>query len=459
MPCTPPPCGALVAIDLKTGAQPGTPARRSRRLSAPGPRDFPAPLGSPNLGGPIVTAGGVVFIGATIDHFLRAFDVETGRELWSGPLPEAARRRPWAIRSGRNRTSRSRWAEAELRGGRLRGGVPPGPSRKSWRSLRDLTKGPVGGHILQLAGFIALSTAFQTLYFLADLYFVGRLGKEAIAGVGMAGNLMFLVLALTQSLGVGRHLRSSRRRWAGRTACAPSCSSTRPSSLSVLAGLAFGLAAFPLRGGLRALARRRSRHRRGRASPYLDWFLPALFLAVPDGRDGRRPARHGRHEGADRHPGGHGAAEHRARARRSSSAGRSGRPLGVAGAALASFVAIGVGVVAFALYFHRATSPLRFRPADWAPRVRGCGARSSRRPARGRRSSRSCPYTWCSSTTSSGRSARPRRRASASDVRVVQALFLPVIAIAFATAPVAGQNFGARLGDRVREAFYSAARP
>jgi Na+-driven multidrug efflux pump len=69
--------------------------------------------------------------------------------------------------------------------------------------MNDLTKGPVSRHVLQLATFIALSTAFQTLYFLADLYFVGRLGKEAIAGVGLAGNLMFLVLALTQSLGVG----------------------------------------------------------------------------------------------------------------------------------------------------------------------------------------------------------------------------------------------------------------
>ncbi|MFI5006301.1 MAG: MATE family efflux transporter, partial [Solirubrobacterales bacterium] len=69
--------------------------------------------------------------------------------------------------------------------------------------MKDMTKGPVGRHVLELAAFIALSTAFQTLYFLADLYFVGRLGKEAIAGVGLAGNLMLLVLALTQSLGVG----------------------------------------------------------------------------------------------------------------------------------------------------------------------------------------------------------------------------------------------------------------
>src|SRR5438876_11316370 len=69
--------------------------------------------------------------------------------------------------------------------------------------MKDLTRGPIGAHIVQLSTFIALSTTFQTLYFLADLYFVGRLGKEAIAGVAVAGDLTMLVLALTQSLGVG----------------------------------------------------------------------------------------------------------------------------------------------------------------------------------------------------------------------------------------------------------------
>ena len=48
-----------------------------------------------------------------------------------------------------------------------------------------------------------VTMVFQTLYFLVDLYWVGRLGKEAIAGVGIAGNLSFIVLAITQMLGVG----------------------------------------------------------------------------------------------------------------------------------------------------------------------------------------------------------------------------------------------------------------
>src|SRR5687767_13624440 len=48
-----------------------------------------------------------------------------------------------------------------------------------------------------------VTMVFQTLYFLVDLYWVGRLGKEAIAGVGIAGNLTFIVLAITQMLAVG----------------------------------------------------------------------------------------------------------------------------------------------------------------------------------------------------------------------------------------------------------------
>src|SRR6476646_45074 len=54
-----------------------------------------------------------------------------------------------------------------------------------------------------MASFMVVSMLVQTLYLLADLYWVGRLGKEAIAAVGLAGNLTMIVLALTQMLGVG----------------------------------------------------------------------------------------------------------------------------------------------------------------------------------------------------------------------------------------------------------------
>lgn len=95
LPCSPPPWGALVAVDLNTGrhawsvplGDPSTMAPQLKPFSNP-------PLGMPNLGGPVVTAGGLVFVGAAMDHFIRAFDIETGRELWRGALPAGARATP-----------------------------------------------------------------------------------------------------------------------------------------------------------------------------------------------------------------------------------------------------------------------------------------------------------------------------------------------------------------------------
>jgi quinoprotein glucose dehydrogenase len=55
-------------------------------------------MGSPNLGGSIVTAGGVVFIGATTDKFIRGFDVETGEEIWRARLPYTANSTPVTYR-------------------------------------------------------------------------------------------------------------------------------------------------------------------------------------------------------------------------------------------------------------------------------------------------------------------------------------------------------------------------
>jgi quinoprotein glucose dehydrogenase len=103
LPCSRPPWGALVAINLETGARawevplgdPGTLKPEYAPLSK-------LSLGTPNLGGPIATAGGLVFIGATMDHLLRAFDIETGREVWKGPLPGGARATPMTYQVGPN---------------------------------------------------------------------------------------------------------------------------------------------------------------------------------------------------------------------------------------------------------------------------------------------------------------------------------------------------------------------
>lgn len=94
-PCTPPPWGARVAINLATGARAWDVPLGDAAAIVPGLIGVSTvPLGLPSLGGPIATAGGVVFIVAAMDPVLRAFDVETGRELWKGRLPGGARATP-----------------------------------------------------------------------------------------------------------------------------------------------------------------------------------------------------------------------------------------------------------------------------------------------------------------------------------------------------------------------------
>jgi quinoprotein glucose dehydrogenase len=58
----------------------------------------PADWGSINLGGPVITAGGLVFMAGTLDQSIRAFDVETGKELWRGELPAGGKATPMTYR-------------------------------------------------------------------------------------------------------------------------------------------------------------------------------------------------------------------------------------------------------------------------------------------------------------------------------------------------------------------------
>src|ERR1700752_508549 len=70
-------------------------------------------------------------------------------------------------------------------------------------SMQDLTTGSLSRHLLKTSSFMLVAMVFETLYVLIDLYWVGRLGTDAVAAVAVSGNLMFVVLAATQMLGVG----------------------------------------------------------------------------------------------------------------------------------------------------------------------------------------------------------------------------------------------------------------
>src|SRR5437016_7414446 len=112
--------------------------------------------------------------------------------------------------------------------------------------MKDMYEGSVTRHLLHMASFIAVSMVFQTLYLLADLYWVGRLGKEAIAAVGLSGNLLMFVVALTQMLGVGATTVISHA--AGRKdQNSAELAFNQSIILSLFVAVIFGVCSFPFR--------------------------------------------------------------------------------------------------------------------------------------------------------------------------------------------------------------------
>jgi quinoprotein glucose dehydrogenase len=98
IPCNAPPWGTLAAVDAATGAlRWEVPFGMIPKLGM-----FPkaSEWGSLNLGGAVVTAGNLIFIAAAMDNYLRAFDVETGKEVWKGELPASAQAAPMTYEAG-----------------------------------------------------------------------------------------------------------------------------------------------------------------------------------------------------------------------------------------------------------------------------------------------------------------------------------------------------------------------
>lgn len=319
--------------------------------------------------------------------------------------------------------------------------------------MNDLTQGSVTKHLLGLSAFMAVSMIFQTLYYLADLYFVGRLGKEAIAAVGLSGNLMIVVLAITQMLGVGTTTLVSHA--VGRKDLQRAVVVFNQAFfLSQLVGISVTVVGFALRHRYCAwLGADAVTARLGVA--YLNWFLPAMlmqFVMVAMGAALRgsgiiKPA-----VGIQILT----VVLNIALAPVLILGWGTGRPLGVQGAALATFVALVVGALAFWAWFLRPGNDLRlsirlFRPAwgIWRDLIR-IGL-----PAGGEFALMSVYVVlvyWI--IRDFGAAAQAGFGIGA---RVMQSMFLPVVAISFAAAPLAGQNFGARNAGRVRQTFRAAA--
>jgi quinoprotein glucose dehydrogenase len=94
--CKQPPYGGIRAIDLATGRtlwdRPLGQARRNGPFGIPSM--LPITIGTPNNGGPLVTAGGLVFIAATTDNVFRAIDIRTGKTVWQDVLPAGGQATP-----------------------------------------------------------------------------------------------------------------------------------------------------------------------------------------------------------------------------------------------------------------------------------------------------------------------------------------------------------------------------
>ena len=319
--------------------------------------------------------------------------------------------------------------------------------------MKDLTQGPIPKHIIAMAVPIMAGMLLQTLYYIVDLYFVSRLGSAAIAGVSAAGNAMFLIFSLTQMLGVGIVALISHA--VGRKdqpdANLVFNQSIVLSALCALLTLALGYGLTELyMGKLGADAATTAN-----GTNYLYWFLPGLalqFAMVAMGSALR----------------GTGIVKPTMVVQALTvllnivlapvliAGWGTGRPLGVAGAALASSISIAAGVIILTLYFVRLEKYVSLHPEQWAPRfttwirILKIGL-----PAGGEFGLMfvyMAVIFWIIRHFGSDAQA-----GFGVGIRVMQSIFLPAMALAFAAAPIIGQNFGARHPQRVRDTFRTAA--
>lgn len=318
--------------------------------------------------------------------------------------------------------------------------------------MQDLTTGSITRHLLQTTGFMLVTMLFQTLYFLADLYWVGRLGKEAVAAVAVAGNLTFVVLAATQMLSVGTNTLIAhavgRRDRAGANLIF-----SQSLLLGFASGTIFAVLAFSIRtwyvAGLAADAQTARL-----ALEFLVWFIPAMSLQFPmvsmaaalRGTGNFKP----------------GMIVQTATVVINIVLSPMlmfgwplGPPRGVAGAAIGTLAALIIGTTWLTFYFRGDRAYLHMRPREWAPDFRTWVDMLKVGLPAGAEFALMAVYLVIVYIV-----IRPFGAAAQAGfgigMRVVQACFMPVVALGIAVAPVAGQNFGAGLGSRVRQTFRSA---
>jgi putative MATE family efflux protein len=317
--------------------------------------------------------------------------------------------------------------------------------------MKDLTQGSIVSHISAMAPQIFAGMIMMMLCGLIDLYFVGGLGDAAIAGVGAAGNAGFLINALTQVLSVGTVALVSHA--VGRKDQADANLVFNQSlGLSAVGGILTLIAGCMLaRGYMRSVAADDAVIEAG--AIYLLWFMPALALQF--------------------------AMLVMASALRGTGIVRptmivqtvtviiniflapvliagwgTGRPLGVAGAGLASSIAVMIGVAMMWIYFRKAEHYVTIDPALWRPqftqwkRILNIGL-----PAGGEFA---IMFVYMAVIYYALRNFGAAAQAGFGiGSRLLGVIQMPALSIAFAAGAIAGQNFGAGNSARVRETFRS----
>lgn len=319
--------------------------------------------------------------------------------------------------------------------------------------MQDLTTGPVSRHLLKTTSFMLVTMLFQTLYFLIDLYWVGRLGTEAVAAVGIAGNVSWIVLGLTQMLGVGTTAVVSHA--AGRKNHAEAQLLFNQSQvLAMVTGVVFLIVGMLATPGY-ATAMSADAQTAKLAQDYLVWFIPAMALQFAMIAMGAALRGVGNFK-----PGMVVASAtvtlNMVLAPFLIFGWGTGHPFGVAGAAISTLIAIIVGIVWLASYYFAKSSYLRFVVADWKPRFDLWKRILVIGLPTGFEFAISSVYMLVvySVTRPFGAAAQA---GFGIGMRIIQAGFMPVVALGFSVAPVAGQNFGARLPERVKATFKDAA--
>lgn len=318
--------------------------------------------------------------------------------------------------------------------------------------MKDLTQGSVTRNILEMAGPIAAGMVFQTLYLLVDLYFVAALGDAAVAGVGAAGTVMFVVMALTQVLGVGAVALIAQA--AGRKdrdeANLVFNQSIVLAALCTGATLVAGYTIATVYVGSIAA----DEAARVEGVTFLHYFLPGLalqFALVTMGSALR----------------GTGIVKpamfvqvltvliNTALAPILIAGWLTGRPLGVMGGGLATSISVAAGVAMLAFYFVRLERYVVFDSALWRPRPAVWKRMLDVGLPAGGEFGLMFVYMAVVYLVISDFGAASQAGFSIGG-RVMQSIFLPAMAIAFAAGPIAGQNFGAGRHDRVRETLSRA---